>query len=122
MNRKWMVWLAVPVLLTLSTACRHKKPVTPATDLYAFGIVIFEMVTGSCPLTGDSLLATAAKRLAEPPPSPRRHVPSLSRKWEATILRCLERDPERRFPGAREVAAALTAGWRLTAFRRSRSA
>jgi peptidoglycan-associated lipoprotein len=33
MNRKWMIWLAVPALLTLGTACRHKKPVTPATDL-----------------------------------------------------------------------------------------
>lgn len=96
----------------------ENRPVTPATDLYAFGIVLFEMVTGSCPLTGDSLMATAAKRLAEPPPSPRRHVPSLSRKWETAILRCLERDPERRFAGAREVAAALSAGWRMAAFRR----
>jgi eukaryotic-like serine/threonine-protein kinase len=79
-------------------------------DLYAFGVVIYEMVTGRLPFVGDSALSTAVKRLSEPPPPPRRLVPDLEPRWEAVILRCLERDPADRFANPQEVAAALAGG------------
>jgi hypothetical protein len=50
----------------------------------------------------------ALKRIKEAPASPRGAVPDLDRRWEAAILRCLEREPERRFQRAGEVIAALT--------------
>jgi tRNA A-37 threonylcarbamoyl transferase component Bud32 len=92
--------------------------VTPRTDVYALGVVLYELVTGTWPFVGRSPLQTAVKRLKEAPVSPCAHVPTLSRRWEAAILRCLERDPARRFASADEVVRALERG----AWRRGRAA
>ncbi len=83
------------------------RPATPASDLYALGLVIYEMVTGVRPFQGDTAISAAMKRLSEAPPAPRKFEPGLSRVWDSVILRCLERDPSQRFPSAEEVAAAL---------------
>ena len=78
-----------------------------AADVYALGVVIYEMVTGTVPFVSDTAAKTAALRLTEPPPPPHLHSPGLDPRWEAAILRCLARDPGQRFGSALEVAAAL---------------
>ena len=83
------------------------RPSTTASDIYAFGLVIYEMVTGARPFHGDTPASAALKRLSEPPTPPRQLQPGLSLPWETAILRCLERDPAKRFSSAEEVAAAL---------------
>ena len=81
--------------------------VTAATDIYAFGVVLYEMVTARLPFEGDSPISIVLKRFHEEPVSPRDHVPALRRHWETAILRCLERDPRDRFAAATDVMAAL---------------
>jgi tRNA A-37 threonylcarbamoyl transferase component Bud32 len=82
--------------------------ITPATDINAFGIVIYEMVTGRRPFQGHTPFEIAARRLHEIPQSPRRFSPGLEPHWEGAILRCLSRRPEDRFQNTSDLLAALS--------------
>src|SRR3984957_15236760 len=83
------------------------RPATNASDIYALGLVIYEMVTGGRAFPGDNPLSSAFKRLSEPPRPPRDFAPDLSPACESVILRCLARDPAQRVASAREVTTAL---------------
>jgi tetratricopeptide (TPR) repeat protein len=83
------------------------ETLTPASDIYSLGIVVYEIVTGRVPFTGDSEWAIISAHLNTPPPSPRKSVPNLDAKWEAAILKCLRKRPDERFSSAQEFKAAL---------------
>jgi tetratricopeptide (TPR) repeat protein len=83
------------------------QPLSAAADLYALGVVLFEMTTGQLPFIAATSMATAYKRLTEAPPRPRLIVPELGERWERAILRCLEREPARRFASVAELGTAL---------------
>jgi len=82
--------------------------VTAATDIYALGCVLYEVITGAPPFVGANSFSTAFKRVQEDPRPPREHVPGLDPAWDAAILRCLERAPADRFAQACDLTAALT--------------
>jgi tRNA A-37 threonylcarbamoyl transferase component Bud32 len=83
------------------------KPATPLSDIYAVGVIAFEALTGRLPFVADAPFAAAAKKLSEAAPRPSALARGLDAGWDDLILRCLDRDPQRRPPHVAAVTAAL---------------
>jgi tetratricopeptide (TPR) repeat protein len=77
------------------------------SDLYGVGLVLFEMLTGRRPPGDESSSPLALREPDEPCPPPSRLVSDIPAALDAVVLRCLEREPERRFPSAADLEAAL---------------
>jgi serine/threonine-protein kinase len=82
--------------------------ITQATDIYALGVVLFEMISGTLPFHGDSPAETAQLRLHQDAPPLRPAAPDAPPAWERTVGACLQRDPAKRPACAAEVASRLT--------------
>jgi tetratricopeptide (TPR) repeat protein len=83
--------------------------VTPQSDLYSLGAMLYEMVCGRPPFIGDESVAIIGQHLNTPPVAPSWHRPDCPPGLEALILRLLEKDPSRRPASAAEVREALQA-------------
>jgi serine/threonine-protein kinase len=79
------------------------------SDIYSLGVVLFETFTGKLPFHGDSVMAIVVSHIQKAPPKPRSLNPKLPADLEAAILRCLEKDPSRRFQKVDEILDRLTA-------------
>ena len=83
------------------------KPVSSCTDIYAVGLLLYEMITGVAAFDGDTPVAVALKQIREYPKRPREIVPQLSRAIEAVIMKCLQKDVAKRFQSVDELEIAL---------------
>ena len=81
--------------------------VSPAADVYALGIVMYEMLTGRTPFDGDSPVAVAMQHIQDLPAPPTLFNPNIPPALEVIILRCLEKEPERRYRDGSTLARAL---------------
>ncbi|MBI3270732.1 MAG: protein kinase [Planctomycetes bacterium] len=101
--------VGTPAYMSPEQADGRVHALGPATDLFSLGSVLYEACTGRRPFTGDSTAALLFSVIDRDPPRPRTLVPSLSPDLETVVLRCLEKDPARRYGSAALLAADLTA-------------
>ena len=85
------------------------KSVDYRTDIYSLGLILYEMFTGSQAFQADTAVAVALKQMREDPTPPHEVEPSIPVGIERVILKCLEKEPPRRFQSVAELAAALRA-------------
>jgi serine/threonine protein kinase len=76
---------------------RNAKRVDPRTDVWSLGMILYELLTGGPAFEADSLLGLTAAVAADPPVPPRVRRPDISEALDALVLRCLEKEPAKRF-------------------------
>jgi eukaryotic-like serine/threonine-protein kinase len=79
----------------------------PASDIYSAGIVLYEMLTGSVPFTGDTPVAIAVRHMSEGVPRPSDLQPEVPRELDAVVARATARNPDDRYRSASEMEAEL---------------
>jgi serine/threonine protein kinase/Tfp pilus assembly protein PilF len=85
------------------------KEIDHRSDIYSLGIVLYEILTGKVPFEGDTAIAIAVKQKTEEPADPRELNPQLGEDLSNMILKCLEKDKEKRFRDVRELFSELNA-------------
>jgi serine/threonine-protein kinase len=91
----------------LSPEQARGAPVDPRSDLYSLGIVMYEMLTGQVPFTGDAPVEIAMKHLSAIPDPPSKLRPEVPHDLDAVVLRALAKEPEQRYGSAEEMDADL---------------
>lgn len=84
------------------------KTIDHRSDIYSLGLVLYEMFTGRRAFQADTPVAVAMKHIHESPPSPRSIEPDLPERIERAILKCLEKNPARRFQSVDDLESALS--------------
>ncbi len=83
------------------------KRVDERTDIYAFGIILYELFTGRVPFTADSAIAVGFKQIKEPPVAPRDLNPQIPEALQNVILKALQKDPFQRYSSIGELKKDL---------------
>jgi serine/threonine-protein kinase len=88
-------------------ACESRSTLDHRTDVYALGILLFQMLTGMLPFDGESMGEVLVKQVTQLPPPPRQFNPSIPPSIEQIVLRCLAKSPDARFQNMNALRDAL---------------
>jgi len=99
--------LGTPQYMAPEQAAGDSRRVGPPSDVYALGVILFELLTGRVPLKGDTLLDTLDRVRFMPPPPLRELRDDIPAELENIVQRCLRKSPEERYPNANALAEEL---------------
>ncbi|MEX1232478.1 MAG: protein kinase [Planctomycetaceae bacterium] len=99
--------LGSPPFMSPEQAQGDRNRIGPASDVYALGGILYQLLTQRLPIAGSGVADTLRRVVTDEPTPPHRYRQEIPRDLEAICLKCLEKDPQRRYAAAQELGADL---------------